>query len=568
MPFKERAREIFKDQRVIGGLILFAFVTILFMLSLSMRSSYMDYVARDHHHHLTATAVVFTNNWLDDGIVNDHFAMIPNTRSIEFPSLKDRSFYDSYPPGCIIPLYLLAKITGTNEITFGFVQRWNLFNQYMVTLLLAFIVYAVFLRLKLKFYIGAAAAVIPTVTNLFMSAPFYFFHSVYFSDMAVLLPFVLTVFIEVVLPCCKNRKLHTALVILEAVTIFAGTFTDYLYLCVFLVIYIKRLLLGEISLKSPIAWLKQSLLFALPLILAAALFVIQILVNGPVRILSMFLVRTGMDNNEDLFIENFETYFWKDYIQNGYGNHADILLKASLFLILFMIAACIIARLVIKFRDENIICVLSTAGMIIIPCFMQVYLLKNHSAVHDFSSLKFSLVMSVVPYVLIPLLIILVIRAFTQKFGKKFNIQKVTGVAMMFLVVLAVTDVYTNHKEKAAGFFPEPFPEYQIVGNFLKSNTDYRDVVFSDNYTIDESNNCPQKIAHSKKRVYPADNIQTIYDKVKDIPDDYIINIFSYGGPESGALKSITDQLEDVACYNNMYLYRIAKDDFLAMYGR
>ncbi|QUV78575.1 hypothetical protein [Chloracidobacterium thermophilum] len=43
-----------------------------------------------------------------------------------------------------------------------------------------------------------------------------------------------------------------------------------------------------------------------------------------------------------------------------------------------------------------------TMALITVPCFLQVYALRNHSAIHDFSALKFSLVIAVVPFVLLP----------------------------------------------------------------------------------------------------------------------------------------------------------------------
>lgn len=150
---KDKLKLFARDSRVITGIVLFMFVTVMFAVSVNMRKEYKDYVSLDHHQHLTATSVAFTNNWLDDGIFHDHFAMMANPDSVEFSTLKDRSFYDSYPSGCIIPLYVLAKLSGTKEITFGFVQRWNLFNQYAVTLLLAFTVYLLFLKLKPHIYI-------------------------------------------------------------------------------------------------------------------------------------------------------------------------------------------------------------------------------------------------------------------------------------------------------------------------------------------------------------------------------------------------------------------------------
>jgi len=59
---------------------------------------------------LTASTIKFVNNWLQDGIINDKFIMYEDFKSIEFEN-DSREIYNSYPPGCIIPVFIFAKIT-------------------------------------------------------------------------------------------------------------------------------------------------------------------------------------------------------------------------------------------------------------------------------------------------------------------------------------------------------------------------------------------------------------------------------------------------------------------------
>lgn len=552
--------KLLKDVRVIGGIILFAIVTVMFIVSVNMRSEYKDYVSTDHHHHLTATSMIFTNCWLDDGIVHDHFAMMANPDSVEFSDLKDRSFYDSYPPGCIIPLYVLAKITGTEQIDFGFVQRWNLFNQYMVSLLMAFTVYLLFLRIKKKYFIGIIAALAPAAVNLFMPAPFYFFHSVYFADIAVILPFMLTVFLELVWMSIRNQKARRILAIAEGVVIFAGTFTDYLFPCLVIVIYIKRLLMREIRFLPIGKWFIDSLKFAAPAMLAAALFALQLLVNGPVRIVRMFLFRTGIEDSSG-WTEHFEDQFWGKYIVDGYGKYADTIIKLSLAVVIAAVIIYIILRVFKKYENKNIELILSVAGVIILPCFMQIYLLKNHSAIHDFSTLKFSMVIGVVSYALIPALASECVCAWKARSRKKLDAQFIAGLLACCMTFICCSSVYSAHTKNAAGFFPESTDEYEKLGAFLTENTDYYDVVFSTNYEIFDSNDYPQRLAYSKKRIYKVDSISQIYNKIKNIDGDYTVNIFSYGADNSNAeIKKLIEEAYDVETEGNMTLYKINKD--------
>lgn len=558
-----RPESWYKDIRVIAGAVLFIVVTVMFAVSVNMRSEYKDYVSTDHHHHLTATSMFFTNCWLEDGIINDHFAMMANPDSVEFDDLKDRSFYDSYPSGCIIPLYVIAKITGAEQIDFGFVQRWNLFNQYIVSLLMAFTVYLLMLRLRKKYYVGLIGAIVPAAVNLFMPAPFYFFHSVYFADIAVIMPFMLTVFLELVWMSLNNDKARKLTAIAEAVTICAGTFTDYLFPCLVIVLYVKRLLLGEIKFLPIGRWFIESLKFAAPAMLAAAAFVIQLLVNGPVRIVNMFFFRTGIEDSSG-WTGLFEEQFWGKYIVDGYGKYSDTIMKVSLIIVAAATIIYIGARVLKKYKNRNIELILAVSCIIILPCFMQIYLLKNHSAIHDFSSLKFSMVLGVVSYVLIPLLAAECVCAF--KAMSRINVQFVSGVAVCTFAVICFSAVYAAHTQKAESFFPESTDEYETMGAFFEENTDYNDVVFSTNYEIYDSNDYPQRLAYCKKRVYKINSVSQIYNKVKNIEKDYTVNIFSYGADNfNEEIKELTSRAYEVIDGENMKLYKIDKEIVLDM---
>lgn len=559
-------KSMIRDVRIIGGAVLFVIVTLMFIVSVNMRSEYKDYVSTDHHHHLTATSMIFTNCWLEDGIVNDHFAMMANPDSVEFSDLKDRSFYDSYPSGCIIPLYILAKITGTEQIDFGFVQRWNLFNQYIVTLLMAFTVYLLVLRLRKRFYIGIIGAIAAASVNLFMPAPFYFFHSVYFADIAVIFPFMLTVFLELVWMSVTNNKLRRIIAVVEGIVIFAGTFTDYLFPCLVLVLYVKRLLMREIRFVPVGKWFIDSLKFAAPAMLALALFGIQLLVNGPVRIVRMFLFRTGIEDGSG-WTEHFEDQFWRKYIVDGYGKYADVIIKLSLAIIIAAALIYIIMRIFKKYENKSIELILSVAGIIILPCFIQINLLKNHSAIHDFSTLKFSMVIGVVSYVLIPLLAAEFVCELRKKI--RLNAQFVSGLAVGAFAFVCCSSVVSAHKNNAESFFPERTDEYEVMGEFFEENTGYNDVVFSTNYEIYDSNDYPQRLAYCKKRVYKIDSVNQIYNKIKDIDEDYTVNIFSYGADNSNAeIKELLSKAYDVIEGDNMKLYKIDKEAVFDMAGK
>jgi hypothetical protein len=230
-----------------------------------------------------------------------------------------------------------------------------------------------------------------------------------------------------------------------------------------------------------------------------------------------------------------------------------------------MIVLYVVLNITKKYKNEKLPLILATAAIIIIPCFMQVYLLKNHSAIHDFSSLKFSIVMSVVPYVLIPLAIGICVEQFISLKKKCEFKTYITEILVVVFVLIACVSTYSTHSKNAKSYFPEATPEVVTVGNFLKANTDYNDVVFSDNYENYDTNDYPAKVALAKKRVYKIDSVNQIYNKVKDITEDYTINIFSYGTENhSSELQNLIDKAGDVIREDDLVIYKIDKDAFLS----
>ncbi|MBU2524949.1 hypothetical protein KKG71_07185, partial [Patescibacteria group bacterium] len=174
-----------------------------FAYSVKVRSPWFGKLSVGHHQWLTGSTLVFTKNWFRDGAFKSYFAMYENPKSIESPA--KRGIYASYPPGAIIPIYAISKIIN-KEPTPAMVMSYNLANQFFITLLLIATVFIFLRRLGLPLFYTFLFSLIPLATELFLPAPMYWHQNVFFSDQAVILPFIFFIFLEILRDGLKKHK--------------------------------------------------------------------------------------------------------------------------------------------------------------------------------------------------------------------------------------------------------------------------------------------------------------------------------------------------------------------------
>jgi len=133
---------------------------------------------------------------------------------------------------------------------------------------------------------------------------------------------------------------------------------------------------------------------------------------------------------------------------------------------------------------------------------------------------------SIVPFVLMPILSFYIFSPFKHPQEIKITLGKIK-ISFLFVasclligVTLYSLSVHKNFKDQ----FPPINPYFKSVGDFIKNNTGYNDIVFSPYYEIPTMP--AQSLAYSQKLIYRANSIFDIYDKVRDLKEDFFINIF------------------------------------------
>lgn len=530
-------------------LFLSLFTITVFIYSVDIRAPFNNRT----NEWLTGASIKFTNMWIRENPFKLGFGMFFNPNSIEFNDLKSREVYSSYPPGTIIPLYFLGLIKG--EVDSNAIMIFNLLNHFFISLTLGLIIFFFLIKINFGYLKSFLLSIIPITFYILSPVTLYFHHIVYFSDIAIILPFALYIFLEV-LRDYDNRVIKKVAGILSSIVLFCGIFTDYFFVFIALAVYIKRLIFFEFG-RNVIEIIKKSFFFALPAISAALIFIIQVLLLGGVkRLVDIFMFRTGLDKNEaaDAFFEKF----WLGHFKAGYS---EILLYLFWFSVsMFAIIATYYFTLFLLRKKNvpvNLKKILSLIWIITAPCILQVYFLKNHSTIHFFPILKFA-----VPIGMVSLLLIWIALYLSVKNGSLdtsnagFNLfYPIFAVYFVFFSIYLDSD-YSRFKRFYSQYYDFKFEK------FVKHNCDYRDVVFSTFAVINPDP--PQYLAASEKRIYKISSLTEIRDKLKNIDKEYVVDLLiKTDEPPPPDLKYLCDKSEVKLLYGDYTLHKISKRAFL-----
>ena len=248
------------------------------------------YSQLEHKQHITAMNLGYVNNWLKEGPFHLHLGRYMYPASVEMPTLDQRNFHPSYPPGAITQLYLLFKmldITGLVPDIYeqrGIQLLLVIFCNYMLHFLLALVMccLAFFVCHKLGFdkLNSTLLAIVPAIVLFHNAGNLYWFHFVYAAPVVVVPLFALYIFLELLRLEHTSPRILRTVQIMQPSLMFIGVFTSWLFVFVVLTVYVMRIVRREItlpvSLQNTMRYAKQSFLFFLPSLVAIGIWMYSI----------------------------------------------------------------------------------------------------------------------------------------------------------------------------------------------------------------------------------------------------------------------------------------------------
>lgn len=522
-------------------LVLLGFTVGLFAYTVQARRPWFGKLSFEHHQWLTANTLRFARAWHAEGPWALRFALLNEPRSVEFPTLLSRNPYVSYPPGFVLTAYAYSLVS-EGAPTVSSLMSWNLINHGLIAVALGGLSLLVLRRLGLDRGTSTLLATVPPTLELLLPGALYWHQNVYFADQAVLLPYVLFILLEAIRDAYPSARASSNW--WQALTMAWGLACDWLFVCLVGVAYVKRLATGDIPppWSSVKAWWWRSLQFGAGGLLALSLFFVQLAFLGMLpRLKERFLERIGATDVNADFTARFNAIFW-EYIPAQFGTAGPALSFVAL-------AGCLLLggwwwRQAARNQAPLPGVALSvwTMALLTVPCFLQVYALRNHSAIHDFSALKFSLVIAVVPFVLLPVTLLTVLAPRWSACARRRM-----GVAAVLLTA-ALAYILPVHLGFRA-LFPEPAPIIEPLGNAVRQAVTPSDIVFSPDFEI--PTDPPHLLALAGKRVYYAPSLAAIAADVSRYPtSEYnVVLLFlrpldaSWGRELSGAQGVMTSGL-------------------------
>jgi len=552
-------------------LLLACTTAALFLTTMTYRSCCFDMLWYGHEW-CTASTVVFARNWYREGACRLGFLQLWNPASVEFPDIASRQPYFSAPPGTVLPIWAISRLT-TMEPTPAMVMAYNSATHLLITFLLGMMVFALFTACGLNHWLAFAYALIPVYVYTSLPGPMYWQQNVFYSDQAIILPFVAFVFLELLRDVVEGIDERRTVTLVQALALFYGAYTDWFMFVLAGVVYLKRLALRQMS-WCLVPWVRHSILFWLPAGVAAALFMWQM---HSVGLLGAFLERalmyTGASQESRMSIAAFNKVFWGQHVRRFYGPYGAPLLYATFGICGLCLLYCGIQALRRSAIPELFRNALALLTIMAASPLLYVYLVRNQAAAHEYSTHKLGALMAPGSFVLAPLLVLLLVAKLVQPVAKRVPgrwraAARILIPALSFCAVAAGAHGYLKSTKHIIGMYMGPRGNpFLAVGTFVGRNTAFSELVVSPSFAIDTKP--PQWLCYSMKRVYLTPTLFDVYSKatatVPDSPGD--INVLLTNAQEhmDAGLTQLVAKAYVARREGSFLLYKIRKDVMLRL---
>ena len=521
---------------------------------------------------MTLGTLGMAKNWEREGAWALRFAMYWEPASIEYPTPASRTPYTSYPPGSVIPVYALAALTPL-DLTPGLVMGYNLFNHWAIAVALALLACLALTRMQLARGPALLLAAVSAALYLWLPSPHWEHLMGFFADQAVMLPFTMFLLLDALEAWTERPAVRRVWTALRCAVALWGMLTGWLFFFVAAAVYVARLATGRMGTR-PLPFLGHSAAYWSPIACALALFALQLYHLGALgELYQRFVHQTGMDgggfaalagSTEELTVSPFtslgtDSRFWTTFMPAAYGRTGLALLLGAALLLGLVLLHLLWRRL----RGKSVQPAESVPAYLLFaafaPCFAHYYVFQTHSSflLHFFAVLKFALPFS--------LAVALAPGALGRLAGPPDHPRArwVHWTAACLTTVLAAA-LLLSLRETRQAMFSEQKTENERIGRFIAEHTEYEDVVFSAEHTIQR-----HFMAYAMKPVHRARALGDIYEVVKTIGGGFNVNLFLRDGDPQlpDGLPALRKHAQEKTRQEDLHLYKVNKSSFLHLYA-
>ncbi|HNT88467.1 MAG TPA: hypothetical protein PKL84_11440 [Candidatus Hydrogenedentes bacterium] len=558
-------------RRLVLAAAVCVYTAALFAFSVYLRADGFGRLPTGVSSWMTTGSTICAKNWHREGAWNLRFTLYREPASIENAGL--RTPYLSFPPGAILPIYILGKARGV-EPTPTLTMVYNLCMQFLIACVLGLVCLFVLRRFK----VAVLLAAVPPTLYLFLRGSFYEHQMGYFSDQAVMLPFALLLLIETLHMTGIPPKTRAIMAVSEAAVVFWGMFTDWFFGFVLACAFASRLLRGELG----ASWkqrAQRTLLFWSPALAAVLLFMMQLAYHGGFGVpVERFVYGAGVEQggNPDtpglnprqlewsrFLLPSLNSRFWGEFLPMAFGPFA----KAAILGCAAILIAAGLALLALRVRGraapDTIKWPAALALITLAPCLIYYQVFQTHCSifVHFFTTLKFA-----VSFALLPLILVGAVLAALSRRSRDTR-RRASAVAALLALFAAGGYLAWMGDPRQAGIFDPLRPEYERIGRFVGRHTAYEDVLFSAN--LDIGLLAPHYLVYAMKPLHTVASLEEVAETLSGVEGPWVLNLLSVGPeaypPESG-LAPLAARAFARYDAGDLHLCKIGQNDFAAAY--
>lgn len=502
------------------------------------------------HNHGAAHHLIAANNWLKEGIINLNFSSFLHPASVEMPNLYERFYYGTFPPGTTLLTYSMLKILEVTGIVPDIYNKrgtqllvvifYMYFTHFLMTVVICWLLFFLCRKIGYDNLNSTLISTIPPIIQFHNSSSVYWHHISYYQDIINIFPFVLYVFLEMLRTTNTSQRVTHTVNIIQPLLMFWGLLTSWFFVFVIMTVYVERLVKKQIcppvSLKKFAAWAKKSFYFFMPAIFAITVWFYTLFIyylnidqsnffstkfRNHRTLLEHLLHRMGFADGLESIMQYLKMSLFS-HPHSDYGTLGVVMLYDSFYMV--------IRKNKLSHREASVYNISYTAYlMLFVPALMYHLFFLSFTEMHEFSSIMFSPALSL-SFALAPIFILLaakkshLIPAIHLKNGRSVALAALLGVGIS--IIYAYTQLYNS--PPVTKRFTYPDYNHVVVGDFVRNNTGYHDVVFSSDYHEEVGQWYLISVHFPGKVIYFATNLDRVYHKTKAIEENFTIRILYY----------------------------------------
>jgi hypothetical protein len=500
-------------------------VCAVYIMVLDWRFPYIHQLPVFDLDYITTVMMMFARNWWIEGPWHMMFSMPYAPWSVETatPDLR-YGMYQSWPPGAVLPIYLIALLTNT-EPNITMVNWLNVGCHGLIALFLALAAYFAAYVLRRPSIEAVALAILAGCIVLFPRGPVFFFSQVYAFDTFIIVFYALLILVAALELHASDRRSAARYYYLELAVLVCGLFVDWLFYFVYAVWFALRLIGTRLGYGRPLGRREAYSLTALPLVTFSMFLIWRFRTPGSIaakdgvlasiqELMWKFIFRIG-DNPDDhpVSAAQFFRPFYEAH-RAFYWDSAPIILGAGFLLGLVLFAVLFRTSRPGSREREIYFGLLSIFLLSIIPAYVQMIVFKQHTFIHPWSLAKIVVPLAMVPAVFLPLLAVTVLDRWRRMLPGFRWAGAWRAASTLGVLAFAVWMGSAAWPSKPPYLLGRVNPDAPVPWLTIHETTNYYDVVFSP-----EFNTAPFGIeaAVAGKLVYPAVSFADIDRRVDHI---------------------------------------------------